>query len=111
MRIGTLRHRVTIQQLVAGSPQQYDTGEPDESWTDVATVWASVEPLQGRELTAAQEVHSEAEVRIKMRYRSGVTAKMRVSFDGVYYSILVVLDKALRHIELDLICRTGVNDG
>jgi len=67
--------------------------------------------MQGRELVAAKEVHSEAEVRIRMRYRAGVTAAMRCALDGVYYSILVVLDKALRHIELELVCKAGVNDG
>lgn len=111
MRAGKLRHRVTIQSLVAGSPQQTPSGEPDVSWTDVATVWASVEPLRGRELFAAQEHHSRVEVRIRMRYRSGITAAMRVFWDSRYYNIVVVLDAEERHRELELMCEQGVNDG
>ena len=38
----------------------------------------SIEPLQGRELFAAQEHHSETEVRIRIRYRSDVTPGARV---------------------------------
>jgi SPP1 family predicted phage head-tail adaptor len=111
MRAGKLRHRVTLQSLTAGSPQQTASGQPDESWADEATIWASVEPLRGRELFAAQEHHSRVEVRIRLRYRAGITAAMRVSFDGRYYNIVAVLDREERHRELELMCEQGVNNG
>lgn len=111
MRAGRLRHRVTIQQLVAASPDQYGTGEPDEGWSDVATVWASVEPLQGKALFAAQEMHADVEVSIRLRYRSGITEKMRVVFESRFYEIVAVIDNQERHIELQLLCREGVSIG
>jgi len=111
MKAGKLRHKVTIQSLVAGSPQQKPSGEPDTAWTDLLTCWASVEPLKGRELFAAQEHHSEIEVRVRIRYRSGLNAAMRVVFEGLYYNIAAILDPELRHRELELLCKQGVNEG
>lgn len=111
MRAGRLRHRITIQQLVAGSPDQRGTGEPDEAWTDVTTVWGAVEPLQGRALWAAQERHAEVSVSVRIRYLAGVTAKMRVVFENRYYEIEAVIDNRERHVEMELLCREGVSDG
>jgi SPP1 family predicted phage head-tail adaptor len=111
MRAGRLRHRITLQQLVAGSPQQKATGEPDESWVDYLETWASVEPLSGRELFAAQEHHSEITTRIRVRYRAGITAKMRVVFGQGIYNIHAILNREMRNIELELLCSQGMNDG
>lgn len=111
MRIGKLRHRVALQHLVAGSPQQKSSGEPDETWTALVTVWASVRPLSGRELLAAQQVESVVDHEIEIRYRAGVTAKMRVVFEDVIYNIEAVLDPELRHERLILRCTTGANVG
>ena len=111
MRIGPLRHRVALQSLTVGSPQQTAPGEPDAAWTTTATVWASIEPLAGRELFAAQEHHADVDVRIRIRYRSGMTEKMRVSYDGKLYSIRAVIDRSLRNWDLELLCQEGVDDG
>lgn len=108
---GRLRHRVTIQQLVAASPQQTASGQPDESWSTYLTVWAAVEPLNGRELYAAQEHHAEVTTRIRMRHRSGVTAKMRVTYGGMTYDIKAIVNPEERNRELQLLCAEGVNQG
>ena len=108
---GKLRHRIALQSLTAGSPQQTGSGMPDESWATVVTVSASVEPLNGRELFAAQEHHSEVTTRVRIRYRSGITAKMRVSHGGTLYNIRDVIDPEKRHRELQLMCTDGVNEG
>lgn len=112
MNAGRLRHKIDIEQLVAGSPNQNEYGEPSEVWTVFLNdIWAAVEPLQGRELFAAQEHHAEVTTRIRIRYRDGVTAKMRVVFEGAYYDIKAVIDPERRHRELHLLCTTGVNQG
>lgn len=112
MNAGKLRHKVDIEHLVAGSPDQNQYGEPDETWTVLHNdIWASVEPLSGRELFAAQEHHSEINTRIRIRYRSGITAKMRVVFESTNYNILAVIDKDSRRRELELMCATGLNAG
>ena len=111
MRAGLLRHRVTIQQLLAGSPQQNAGGEPEEAWTDVTTRYASVEPLKGRELLAAQQINSEVSVTIRMRHLASVTPKMRAVYAGRNYDILSVVNPEERSRETILYVREGPNNG
>lgn len=112
MMAGRLRHKVTIERLVAGSPQQFGTGEPDDAWTAyLSDIWATVEPLSGRELFAAQEHLAEVSTRVRLRYRDGITAQMRVVFEGRYYNVGAVIDRELRHRELELLCTEGANEG
>jgi SPP1 family predicted phage head-tail adaptor len=75
MKAGQLRHRVTLQ-----SPTESQTGygEPTLTWSTVSDIFASVEPLSGRERWNAQQFQSEATHQVRMRYRSGVTSKMRI---------------------------------
>jgi SPP1 family predicted phage head-tail adaptor len=112
IRAGRLRHIVSHQQLTAGSPQQSASGEPSEEWVDVETgVFAGIEPLQGRELFVAQEMHSEVTVRIRERYRPGVTAAQRVVFGTRIYNIEYIIDFEEKHVELHLMCSEGLNAG
>jgi SPP1 family predicted phage head-tail adaptor len=109
MRAGLLRHLVTIQQLPA-DPDTNDAGQPVINWTDVATVPASVSPLSGRELFAAQQVNVEATTEIRIRYLEGVDTRMRITFEGLHYNILQILDPDFRHIELRMTCTSGTKD-
>jgi SPP1 family predicted phage head-tail adaptor len=114
MRAGKLRHRVTIQQLVAGSPQRRPTGEPDEVWTDLATVWADVRPLRGKSLFEAQQAMSKVNTVIEIRYSTtvaSVTAAMRVSFNSQLFDIEAVVSPEYTNERLLLQCSTGVNEG
>ncbi len=111
MRAGKLRHYVTIEQQVAGSPQQFGSGEPDEAWAAFATLWAGIRPLSGRELFLAQQAASRVDYEVEIRYLAGVTAGMRVAHEGVYYNIEALLDPELRHERLILRCSSGLNAG
>lgn len=108
MRAGKLRHRVTIK---ARNDTQNDTGEAVASWTEVATVWAAVEPLRGRELLTAQSINSEVTGTIRMRYRAGIEASMRAEYAGKVYNIVAVVNPDERNIELLLYTSQGLNDG
>lgn len=103
MSIGEKRHRVTIQQktISRDNPERIAV----ESWVDVATIWAAVEPLRGREFFQAQAINAEVTTLIRIRYRSGVLASMRILFDGVQYNILSVIDVNSQHRELHLMCK------
>lgn len=76
---GKLRHRVVLQQPIS---TQSESGAETITWQDVATFWASVEPLAGRELVQAQQVQADSTFRAICRYRAGVTSQMRLSFNG-----------------------------
>jgi SPP1 family predicted phage head-tail adaptor len=102
MQAGRLRHRVTIQQeaVIKGA-----LGGQAKSWVDVVTVWEAVEPIRGREFFAAQQVNSEVTHRVTIRYRTGVTAKMRLVFQGRVLDISAPpIDVEERHRDLQLMC-------
>lgn len=102
MRAGRLRHRVTIQKPTEGDADSY--GDTVASWSDVATaVPAEVTTLSGREAYQANQVHPEATVQVKMRYRSDVTTAMRLVHDGRTLSIDGLLPDA-RKRELACLC-------
>jgi len=86
---GTLRHRVTIQQLTI-SQDAY--GGIIETWADLRTVWAEVSPLSGREFWEAQQINSQIEGKIVVRYMAGVKPDMRVMFGSRYLYIEAVIN-------------------
>lgn len=73
--IGQLRHRVQIQ---APTDTRDAFGGNTRTWATIATVWGSVEPLEGDELTEAQQVNARATVRIRIRAYPGLTSKHRI---------------------------------
>ena len=105
---GRLRHRIIIQ---SQSTTKDTHGQAVTTWTDVATVWAAVEPIRGREFFAAAQINSEVTTRIRIRWRSGVTAAMRVSFDSRIYDIQAVIVPTEVHDEMQLMCKAGVTNG
>lgn len=111
IRAGRLNRLVTLQQRAAGSPQQFATGEPDETWVDVAQVWASVEPLVGREFYEAQQVQSSVTAKLRLRWRPGVNAGMRVVHQGKIYNLAHPADVLAANRELLFYCTEGENQG
>lgn len=105
MQAGTIRHRVDIQ---AHGETRAENGEVIATWTSIATVWASVEPLSGRELWQAQQVQSEATIRVRLRYFSGVTTKHRLKFGERLLDIKAVINPAERNAELECLCTESV---
>lgn len=108
MRIGSLRHRITLQARIE-SQDLY--GQPLETWLDSAPVFAEVAALSGRELFQAQQVNAETTTRIRIRYRDDVTPALRIKFGAILYNIQSVINLENRNRELVLMCSSGVNDG
>lgn len=103
MNPGALRHRVTIQKPREG---QSRAGQPVQEWDEVATVWAAVEPLRGREYWAAAQVQAEATTRVRIRYRKGIRPDMRVVYGGRIFQIVAPpIDPEERHREIHLMCK------
>lgn len=103
MKAGPLRHRVTIQEKAGTGQDGY--GEDLPVWSDVATVWAAVEPLRGREFLEAQRAGAEVTTRIRIRYRDGIEPEMRVSWGDHTYDIEAILHIEERQREIHLMCK------
>lgn len=105
---GDLDQRVTLQQR---DSSLNTLGQASDTWTNVAEVWAKVEPLRGREFFAAGQMQSEATTRITIRYRAGVTERNRVVWRGQPYDISAVIEPDGQKQMLEMICAAGVRDG
>jgi SPP1 family predicted phage head-tail adaptor len=100
--IGKLRHRITLQKYVS-SKDSY--GAENKVWSDLANVWASIEPISGKEYFAAQQVNAEVSTKIIIRYRKDVEPKMKIKYMGRYFEILSVIHTKEQKKELQLMCK------
>jgi SPP1 family predicted phage head-tail adaptor len=98
---GKLRHSVTIQKLTGTLDA---AGQEVQAWETYGVRWAAIEPLQGRELFSARQIHAEITTRITVRYLAGVTPKMRVLFGSRTFDIQEVINPEERNAELQLMC-------
>jgi len=104
---GQLRERVTIQRP---TQTKNGIGEPVPTWADLATVWAHVKDLSGREINAARAVQSEAVKRVTIRWRADLTADMRVLHNGVVMVITAPPRMVGWKEWLELDCSEGLRD-
>lgn len=111
LQAGKLTQRITLQ---APAITKGTSGGITKVWADVAAnVPAAVRHLSGNERQASSAGGQVAEARTEftMRYRPGITAKMRVLYQGAVYNIRHVNDWMGKRESLLLTCDTGVNDG
>jgi SPP1 family predicted phage head-tail adaptor len=108
LRSGQLRHRVTIQESTGVNVG----GVPVGTWTDVVTVWAAVEDLSGRELMSAQQISADVTTKITMRWRAGISPKMRAVLGTRVFDIQTPgLDLEGRRREMHMLCKERIQDG
>jgi SPP1 family predicted phage head-tail adaptor len=105
MRSGPLRNRVIIE--IAVETQGAD-GSISQDWETIAEVWASVDPLIGKEYFAQEREQATVRHKIRMRHLSGITHKMRISRGTRLFEIESVLNVGERNRELVLMCRESV---
>lgn len=106
---GKLRHRVSIERV--SLIQDATTGAMVEMWTEIAKVWAAVEPLSAREFVQSAAGQSEVTARITIRTRD-VQPTDRIIHRGTVYNIRGVLadkESGLEYITLPV--AAGVNEG
>ena len=84
MRIGPLDRRLTIQSLQTVLD---GVGQPIETWSTVATVWGRIMPQPRGERFQAQQIVGHAMTTFRIRYRTGITVKHRVLFDGKTWDV------------------------
>lgn len=103
--------RITLQ---ARTVTRGTSGGANKAWATVAEAWAAVRNFSGNERAASAQGGgqvAEARTEFTLRWRSGVTADMRVLYQGRTYNVRHVNDFMARRETLILTCDTGVNDG
>ena len=101
MQAGRLNRRCTLQ---APGTTTDALGQPIPGWTDVATVWADIRMKSGLEAIKADAVTSTVRASIRIRYRTGLDASMRVLHGSTAYAIKAVLPDEARREHVDLVC-------
>ena len=101
MRAGKLNSRVTVQQQ---SATQDALGQPVQTWTDVATLWASIVHVSGIEAIKADALTSTVRASIQVRYNTAITAGMRAVSGATTYNIIAVLPDMARKEYTNLAC-------
>jgi SPP1 family predicted phage head-tail adaptor len=102
MEAGALRHKVIIQQPAEVTNS---LGEITVSWSTFAIVWAEILPLSGREYWSSKQVNSEVTGKIRIRYKSGITPKMRVKYGTRIFNIEAVMNYQEKNIETVLLVK------
>lgn len=106
---GRLDQPVTLQRRVVGKDA---VGQPSTTWQDVATVWASVRPVRGRDFLAAAGQQATFDAQVQIRWRNDVTAGMRVLWGTQPLEIVgEPIDADGARVLLELLCTHGVRAG
>ena len=101
MRIGTLRHRVEIQEAVES---RTTSGAVTKAWSTKDTVWASVRPVNAREAAQAKQAYGTITHAVTLRYTDDLTTADRLVFGDRVLNILGVINPEERNITLELLC-------
>jgi len=97
-----LNHQVSLQRRVAG---QDALGQPATTWEVFASPWADVRNQSGVQTLRASADISTIRASIRIRYRAGVEAGMRVTHGDLVYTIRSAIPDRKRQY-LDLVCET-----
>lgn len=108
MRAGRLRHSVTIQQP---SGSRDDHGQRATAWGNLATVWASINPISSRELIAVSQLQMDVTHKIILRYETmlaSISHGWRIVFGTRAFDIQGVRNIDERNRTLELLCVEGL---
>ena len=100
MQAGRLNRRCVLQ--TPGTAQD-ELGQPIPGWTDVATVWADIRMKSGLEAIKAGAPVSVVQASIRVRYRAGITAGMRIVHNLQAFNIVAVMPDVGGREYVDLI--------
>lgn len=110
MRAGTLNQRVAVQEhrYIGQDPM---TGEELREWVTVIECWADIQHLSGLETIKNAVPTSTVKASIRVRYRPGIRAAMRIVHGATVYDIEAVLPGQHRYNKhITFVCSTIGNE-
>lgn len=105
MNPGGLDQQIAIQQE-SRTADAY--GGAVLAWTTLATVWAAVRPLAGRERAELAAVEAPASYRFTIRRRGDITDTMRIAWNGQTFNIRFIADPGPRALYMAIEAERGV---
>lgn len=101
LRAGDLRHRVTIK---TPGMVENEAGEEVPGYVEFKKAWASIKPITGREYQENEKDSNEITHRIRIRYTTGLTEKMRIVFGIRKFDIESIINVEELNRELLIKC-------
>lgn len=101
---GPMRQRIRLEEPVL-TPD--GLGGFTRNWQTVATVWAEIVYGGGDERMAAGQWTAQTTHRIRLRWRDGVTAQMRVVFGTRIFAIRAIVERDGKRRGLELMVEEG----
>ena len=102
MRIGDLKHRITIQ---APTRVPDGMGNTDNTWTDRATIYAAIWPVSAKEQIASMGLVLTMTHRIRIRYRSDIKSDWRLKYKNSLFNIVSIVNPNMENRMLDIIVK------
>lgn len=100
MQAGELREKIIIQ---SSTETRTGSGAVTNTWGTFATLWAAVEPMTGREFFQVDQLSAERTIKFVVRYKAGITAKMRISWNSRTFDIRSIINTKQRNRSMQLI--------
>lgn len=105
--IGKLRHQVALLKPVISKDE---LGQEIENLEVQKAVWASIEPLSGKEYFSAKQVNSEVNVKITLRYIESLLPQWVVRFGQQTFNIEAIINFEEKNKYLQLLCSEKVSE-
>jgi len=102
---GKFRYLVTIEKLDGNLDA---AGQEIQNWVSHGQRYASIEPLNARELYTARQLFADVTTQMTMRYLAGVTPKMRISYSGRVWNIRSIINAENANRELQILVTEAV---
>jgi SPP1 family predicted phage head-tail adaptor len=103
LRAGELNKHVLLRQVVIGRDLQ--SGGPKRTATDIATVWAKVEPISNRKIRTIDQQEVVETLQFTLRPRKDVDIDWQVVFLGRVFTVRAAdrtqSDRVLLTVEAD----------
>ncbi len=85
-----------------------DFGGLTETWATFKKVFAEVNPKRGQEYFSSRQINTKNDVVFRFNYFSGITTKMRVSYNTRVFDIQSIININERNREIELMCEEQV---
>jgi len=115
----TLRHRLVVDALTdtldsVGEPVRDSNGDVVRTWEEFATLSADIQPVTAREILAEPSIYGETDTKFVIRSDAitrQITQLHRLRFGELIYDIVKVIHVAYRGTRIEILAKSGVNDG
>ena len=109
---GALKQRIRVERPNTTTDR---LGGPTRTWITVATVWADIQPLSGREAVIANKLSAEITHQITVRYQPVFdnpqqVSQLRVLYRSRIFNIHSALNDDEQRVALILLVSEGLDD-